>query len=95
MPGTCPVRWSVRDAYAGHLAQRCAWPVGLLCESRIHALPLTRVQLESTTIYALGVMVISDQTQLPLAGFADASVTFTTEAAPGMHAAIIRAVKPG
>jgi SAM-dependent methyltransferase len=28
------------------------------------------------------------------AGFADGSVTFTHEAAPGMHAAIIRAVKP-
>jgi arsenite methyltransferase len=28
------------------------------------------------------------------AGFADASVTFTTEAAPGLHSAIIRAVKP-
>jgi SAM-dependent methyltransferase len=28
------------------------------------------------------------------AGFADAAVTFTHEAAPGMHAAIIRAVKP-
>jgi arsenite methyltransferase len=28
------------------------------------------------------------------AGFADASVTFTTEAAQGMHSAIIRAVKP-
>jgi arsenite methyltransferase len=31
---------------------------------------------------------------LAAAGFADASVTFTNEAAPGMHAAIIRAVKP-
>jgi SAM-dependent methyltransferase len=31
---------------------------------------------------------------LAVAGFADASVTFTTEAAPGMHSAIIRAVKP-
>jgi arsenite methyltransferase len=31
---------------------------------------------------------------LTAAGFADASVTFTTEAAPGMHSAIIRAVKP-
>jgi arsenite methyltransferase len=31
---------------------------------------------------------------LSSAGFADASVTFTTEAAPGMHSAIIRAVKP-
>src|SRR5579875_2895038 len=29
------------------------------------------------------------------AGFADASVTFTREAAPGMHTAVIRAVKPG
>jgi arsenite methyltransferase len=28
------------------------------------------------------------------AGFADASVTFTTQAAPGLHSAIIRAVKP-
>ena len=28
------------------------------------------------------------------AGFADASVTFTTEAAPGVHSAIIRAAKP-
>jgi SAM-dependent methyltransferase len=28
------------------------------------------------------------------AGFAEASVTFTNEAAPGMHSAIIRAVKP-
>lgn len=27
-------------------------------------------------------------------GFADASVTFTNEAAPGMHSAVIRAVKP-
>jgi SAM-dependent methyltransferase len=31
---------------------------------------------------------------LTTAGFADASVTFTTEAAPGMCSAIIRAVKP-
>jgi arsenite methyltransferase len=31
---------------------------------------------------------------LSAAGFADASVTFTHEAAPGMHSAIIRAVKP-
>jgi arsenite methyltransferase len=32
---------------------------------------------------------------LAAAGFTDASVTFTNEAAPGMHSAIIRAVKPG
>jgi SAM-dependent methyltransferase len=31
---------------------------------------------------------------LAAAGFSDASVTFTHEAAPGMHAAIVRAVKP-
>jgi arsenite methyltransferase len=31
---------------------------------------------------------------LTAAGFADASVTFTTQAAPGLHSAIIRAVKP-
>jgi SAM-dependent methyltransferase len=31
---------------------------------------------------------------LAAVGFADASVTFTNEAAPGMHSAIIRAVKP-
>ena len=31
---------------------------------------------------------------LAVAGFTDASVTFTHEAAPGMHSAIIRAVKP-
>jgi arsenite methyltransferase len=31
---------------------------------------------------------------LAAAGFADASVTFTTEAAPGLHSAIIRAVRP-
>jgi SAM-dependent methyltransferase len=31
---------------------------------------------------------------LTAAGFANASVTFTTEAAPGLHSAIIRAVKP-
>ncbi len=31
---------------------------------------------------------------LAAAGFADASVTFTHQAAPGMHSAIIRAVKP-
>ena len=31
---------------------------------------------------------------LSAAGFADASVTFTSQAAPGMHSAIIRAVKP-
>jgi SAM-dependent methyltransferase len=31
---------------------------------------------------------------LTAAGFADASVTFTNEAAPGLHSAIIRAVKP-
>ena len=31
---------------------------------------------------------------LTAAGFTDASVTFTTEAALGMHSAIIRAVKP-
>jgi arsenite methyltransferase len=32
---------------------------------------------------------------LTRAGFSGASVTFTNEAAPGMHSAIIRAVKPG
>lgn len=32
---------------------------------------------------------------LAAAGFTGASVTFTNEAAPGMHSAIIRAVKPG
>ncbi len=32
---------------------------------------------------------------LTAAGFTEASVTFTHEAAPGMHSAIIRAVKPG
>jgi arsenite methyltransferase len=31
---------------------------------------------------------------LAAAGFADASVMFTTEAAPGLHSAIIRGVKP-
>jgi arsenite methyltransferase len=31
---------------------------------------------------------------LAAAGFADASVTFTAEAAPGLHAAIVRAIKP-
>ncbi len=31
---------------------------------------------------------------LAAAGFTGASVTFTSEAAPGMHSAIIRAVKP-
>jgi arsenite methyltransferase len=31
---------------------------------------------------------------LAAAGFTDASVTFTNEAAPGLHSAIIRAVKP-
>jgi SAM-dependent methyltransferase len=31
---------------------------------------------------------------LTAAGFADASVTFTSQAAPGMHSAIVRAVKP-
>jgi arsenite methyltransferase len=31
---------------------------------------------------------------LAAAGFAEASVTFTHEAAPGMHSAVIRAVKP-
>ena len=31
---------------------------------------------------------------LAAAGFGDASVTFTHEAAPGMHAAIVRAIKP-
>ncbi len=31
---------------------------------------------------------------LAAAGFADSSVTLTNEAAPGMHSAIIRAVKP-
>ena len=31
---------------------------------------------------------------LAAAGFAEASVTFTHEAAPGMHSAIIRAVRP-
>ena len=31
---------------------------------------------------------------LTTAGFTDASVTFTHEAAPGMHSAVIRAVKP-
>jgi arsenite methyltransferase len=32
---------------------------------------------------------------LTAAGFISASVTFTSDAAPGMHSAIIRAVKPG
>jgi arsenite methyltransferase len=34
-------------------------------------------------------------TGLATAGFTDVSVTFTAAAAPGLHAAIIRAVKPG
>ena len=34
------------------------------------------------------------QDGLAAAGFADASVTFTNEAVPGMHPAIVRAVKP-
>jgi hypothetical protein len=45
---------------------------------------------------------VSDQTtdELPeeavlaRAGLADPAVTFTTQAAPGLHSAIIRAVKP-
>jgi arsenite methyltransferase len=32
---------------------------------------------------------------LTAAGFADASVTFTSSAGPGVHSAVIRAVKPG
>ncbi len=32
---------------------------------------------------------------LAAAGFTDASVTFASEAAPGLHSAVIRAVKPG
>ena len=46
---------------------------------------------------ALRLLVNSVVTALGLAaaGFAEASVTFTTEAAPGLHSAIIRAVKPG
>jgi SAM-dependent methyltransferase len=32
---------------------------------------------------------------LTAAGFADASVTFTHEVAPGLHGAIVRAIKPG
>jgi ubiquinone/menaquinone biosynthesis C-methylase UbiE len=32
---------------------------------------------------------------LAAAGFTGPSVTFATEAAPGLHSAIIRAVKPG
>ena len=32
---------------------------------------------------------------LAAVGFVDAEVTFTHEAAPGMHAAVVRAVKPG
>lgn len=32
---------------------------------------------------------------LAAAGFVDARVEFTHEAAPGMHGAIVRAVKPG
>jgi hypothetical protein len=31
---------------------------------------------------------------LAAAGFSEASVTFTNQAAPGIHSAIIRAVKP-
>ncbi len=31
---------------------------------------------------------------LAAAGFVDAEVTFTHQAAPGMHSAIVRAVKP-
>ena len=31
---------------------------------------------------------------LAAVGFTDAEVTFTHEAAPGMHAAIVRAIKP-
>ena len=33
-------------------------------------------------------------TGLAAAGFTDSSVDFTHEAAPGMHAAIVRAMKP-
>jgi hypothetical protein len=32
---------------------------------------------------------------LAAAGFADPSVTFTTQAAPGLHSAIMRAGEPG
>jgi arsenite methyltransferase len=32
---------------------------------------------------------------LAAAGFSDASVTLVSEVAPGMHSAIIKAVKPG
>jgi arsenite methyltransferase len=31
---------------------------------------------------------------LAASGFADASITFATAAAPGLHSAVIRAVKP-
>jgi hypothetical protein len=31
---------------------------------------------------------------LTAVGFTDSEVTFTTEAAPGMHSAIVRAIKP-
>ncbi len=37
---------------------------------------------------------VKESSGLAGAGFAGASVTFTHEAAPGLHSAVIRAVKP-
>jgi len=60
-----------------------------------HLTPADRAAAGSYVGCIAGAMSRSEYLEgLTAAGFTGASVTFTTEAAPGMHSAIIRAVKP-
>ena len=60
-----------------------------------HLIPADRAAAGSYVGCIAGALSRSEYLDgLAVAGFADASVTFTHEAAPGMHSAIIRAVKP-
>jgi arsenite methyltransferase len=60
-----------------------------------HLMPADRAAAGSYVGCIAGALSRSEYLDgLVAAGFADASVTFTHQAAPGMHSAIIRAVKP-
>jgi SAM-dependent methyltransferase len=61
-----------------------------------HVSPAERVERGSYVGCVAGALSCGEYLDgLAAVGFTDATVTFTHEAAPGMHAAIIRAIKPG
>jgi arsenite methyltransferase len=60
-----------------------------------HLTPIERSERGSYVGCIAGALSVSEYLDgLAAVGFSDAEVTFTHEAAPGMHSAIIRAVKP-